>query len=160
MGWHKEKVQHVLGEVLQPRQQRREALGAWTRLMNGVVVKSASEPGTLVIAGEEEAPLGHVSSHPKLSINGAAWIPPASGNQKEPMVSHCGAHHGKWVYLHLTDPRSTFPTHGKGIWPPSSLGMGTWFVGAFSSGWLITLLQCRPYQYMGKGRITVSSFSF
>lgn len=40
--------------------------------MNADVVTSASEPGTLVIPGEEEAPVGRVSSSPKLSIDGDA----------------------------------------------------------------------------------------
>lgn len=62
----------MLGEVVQPRQQSSDALGAWTRLRNADVVESASKLGTSVITGEEEAPVAHVSSSPKLSIVGGA----------------------------------------------------------------------------------------
>ena len=72
VGRCKEKVHHVLGEALQPRQQHSDALGAWTRPTNADVVKPASEPGALVITGEEEAPAGHVSASPKPSVDGGA----------------------------------------------------------------------------------------
>lgn len=44
-GWCEEKVQHVLEEALQLRQQRGDALGAWRCLTNAHVVKSASGAG-------------------------------------------------------------------------------------------------------------------
>lgn len=62
----------MLGEVLQPRQQCSDALGVRARLTNADMVKSASEPGTSGTTGDKEALAGHVSSSPKLSMDGGA----------------------------------------------------------------------------------------